>query len=285
MEGKITHNRRRRLHLNIRQRTAAAILFSSVILAGLIISGLLIDADAIGIDLESKNRAPSPDHLFGTDWLGRDMLMRTLKGLTLSLSVGVLAALSSAIIALTLSLLSSWNKTMDNIVTWMIDLFLSVPHIVTLILISFAAGGGFKGVVIGLALTHWPSLARLLRAEVLQLKGAEYVGVSERLGKSKIWIARHHFLPHLIPHLVVGFILLFPHAILHEAAITFLGFGLSAETPAIGIILSESMRYLSTGHWWLAFFPGFSLLLMVIIFDVLGRNIQKLIDPFHGQRI
>lgn len=276
--------RGKKLHFNVRQRTVAMIIFASTILFAIIISGLFIDTEKIGINLEIKNQAPSLAHFFGTDWLGRDMLMRTLKGLTLSLGVGILAALSSTIIALILSLFSSWSKIADYIVTWLIDLFLSVPHIVTLILISFAVGGGFKGVVIGLALTHWPSLARLLRAEVLQLKTAEYVGVSERLGKSRLWIARYHFLPHLIPQLLVGFILLFPHAILHEAAITFLGFGLSTETPAIGIILSESMRYLSTGLWWLAFFPGLSLLIMVGIFDLLGRSIQRLIDPFHGQR-
>ncbi|WP_017549526.1 ABC transporter permease [Salinicoccus carnicancri] len=283
MELKTVGKQNERPSANVRQRTIAILLSAFAALAALVISGLMIDAEDIGINLDMKNQAPSLQHLFGTDWLGRDMLMRTMKGLTLSLSVGILAAFASSIIALSLSLLSAWNKTADNIVTWLIDLFLSVPHIVTLILISFAAGGGFKGVVIGLALTHWPSLARLLRAEVLQLKSAEYVGISERFGKTGWWIGRHHLLPHLIPHLLVGFILLFPHAILHEAAITFLGFGLSTETPAIGIILSESMRYLSTGHWWLAFFPGFSLLLMVIIFDLLGRNIRKLIDPFQGQ--
>ncbi|MEC5423161.1 ABC transporter permease [Virgibacillus sp. C22-A2] len=275
-------NKRRRF--TIRQRTIAMIIFSLAILLVMIVSGLCIDAEKIGINLDSKNNTPSLAHWFGTDWLGRDMLSRTLKGLTLSFGVGMLAALSSAIIALILSLFSSWSKTADYIVTWLIDLFLSVPHIVTLLLISFAVGGGFKGVVIGLALTHWPSLARLLRAEVLQLKNAEYVSVSLRLGKTRFWIARHHFLPHLIPQLIVGFILLFPHAVLHEAAITFLGFGLSTETPAIGIILSESMRYLSTGLWWLAFFPGLLLLVMVGIFDLLGRSIQRLIDPFHGQR-
>lgn len=286
MNDRVINEKQRggKLHFNVRQRTVAMIIFASAILVAIVISGLFINVEKIGINLEIKNQSPSLAHLFGTDWLGRDMLMRTLKGLTLSLGVGILAALSSTVIALILSLFSSWSKIADYIVTWLIDLFLSVPHIVTLILISFAVGGGFKGVVIGLALTHWPSLARLLRAEVLQLKTAEYVGVSERLGKSRLWIARHHFLPHLIPQLLVGFILLFPHAILHEAAITFLGFGLSTETPAIGIILSESMRYLSTGLWWLAFFPGLSLLIMVGIFDLLGRSIQRLIDPFHGQR-
>lgn len=285
MNERVVSERKKGMPWNVRQRTMVTIVLSSIFLLVIVVAGLLIDIQNITINLEQKNEAPSFTHWFGTDWLGRDMLQRTLKGLTLSLGVGLLAAFASTVIALILSLLASWNKTADHIVTWLIDLFLSVPHLVTLILISFAAGGGFRGVVIGLALTHWPSLARLLRAEVLQIKTAEYVGISRQLGKNRLWIAKHHFLPHLVPQLIVGFILLFPHAILHEAAITFLGFGLSTETPAIGIILSEAMRYLSTGYWWLAFFPGLSLLIMVGLFDVLGRNIRKLFDPFHGQRV
>ena len=273
-----------RLKMNIRKRTISILISTFVILFVMIGTGIFIDPEKISIHLMEKNQAPSLSHLFGTDWLGRDMLLRTLKGLTLSFGVGVLAAFSSTIIALLLSILSSWSNVADTIVTWLIDLFLSVPHLITLILISFAAGGGFKGVVIGLALTHWPALTRLLRAEVKQVKTADYVAVSKKLGKSNMWIARHHFLPHLIPQLLIGFILLFPHAILHEAAITFLGFGLSTESPAIGIILSESMQYLSIGLWWLAFFPGLTLLFMVGVFDALGRNIRRLIDPFHGQR-
>lgn len=267
--------------LNERQRTIAIMVIVSAVFLLILMSGLLIDTEKITIDLEMKSQAPSINHLFGTDWLGRDMLMRTLKGLTLSFGVGILAALSSTTIALILSIFSSWNKLADRVVAWLIDLFLSVPHLVTLLLISFAVGGGFKGIVIGIAVTHWPSLTRLLRAEIIQMKQVEYVGISRQLGKSRLWIARHHLMPHLMPQLLVGFVLLFPHAILHEAAITFLGFGLSTETPAIGIILSESMRYLSTGLWWLAIFPGLALLVMVGGFDLLGRSIQKFIDPFH----
>ncbi|WP_234402356.1 ABC transporter permease [Oceanobacillus damuensis] len=270
--------------LNLRQRTAVIIILAIVLLSVIMLNGIFMDNDRLTVNLDSKNNAPSLNHLFGTDWLGRDMLARTLKGLTMSMGVGLLAAFLSAWIALMLSLLASLNKTFDYMVTWLIDLILSVPHIVLLIMISFAFGGGFNGVVVGLALTHWPSLARLLRSEVLQIKSAEYVGVSQQLGKSKLWILRHHIIPHLAPQLFVGFILLFPHVILHEAAITFLGFGLSTDQPAIGVILSESMRYLSTGLWWLAFFPGLSLLLMVALFDLLGKNIHKLGGPFQGQR-
>ncbi|WP_275899570.1 ABC transporter permease [Bacillus piscicola] len=265
-----------------RQRAWTRIILALLLLAGIVVWALLINADNLKVNLEGRNTAPSLAHLFGTDWLGRDMFARTLKGLTLSLAVGMLAALSSTGIALFFSLLSSWNKWLDDMVTWVTDLFLSIPHIVTLILLSVAVGGGFKGVVVGLALTHWPRFTRLLRAEVLQVKEAEYVGVSRQLGRSRLWIARHHFLPHLFPHLLVGFLLLLPHAILHEAAITFLGFGFSTDTPAIGVILSESMSYLSTGLWWLAFFPGLALVIMVSIFELLGRSIRRLAETSSG---
>jgi peptide/nickel transport system permease protein len=86
-------------------------------------------------------------------------------------------------------------------------------------------------------------------------------------------------LPHVFPQFLVGLILLFPHAILHEASVTFLGFGLSPEQPGIGIILSESMKYLSLGYWWLSVFPGLALLATVLIFDRLGHCVRELIDP------
>src|SRR5699024_8409491 len=159
---------RQMLKVSLRQRTIAAIIISFLLLLGMVLSGLWIGVEKLGISSEAMNEGPSLSHLFGTDWLGRDMLDRTFKGLTLSFGVGMLAACSSTMIALIFSLLASWNETIDRIVTGLIDLFLSVPHIVLLLLISFAMGGGFKGVVIGLALTHWPSLTRVLRAEMLQ---------------------------------------------------------------------------------------------------------------------
>lgn len=270
--------------VNIRRKAVVNIVFALVFLFVLLLAGSLMGEHRIGANFLNKNMAPSLSHPFGTDWLGRDMFARTLKGLSLSFGVGILAAFLSVVIALALSLLATLNSTVDSLVTWLIDLFLGVPHLVALIMISFMLGGGFNGVVIGVALTHWPALTRLLRAEVLQLKSTDYIALSRKMGKSPLWIGFHHVLPHLIPQLLVGFVLLFPHAILHEAAVTFLGFGLSVEEPAIGIILSESMRYLSTGMWWLAFFPGLALLIMVGFFDLLGRNLRKLIDPFESQK-
>jgi peptide/nickel transport system permease protein len=90
-------------------------------------------------------------------------------------------------------------------------------------------------------------------------------------------------LPHIFPQFLVGLILLFPHAILHEAALTFLGFGLPPEQPGIGIILSESMKYLSLGYWWLSVFPGLFLLATVLFFDRFGDSVRRLIDPHSAQ--
>ena len=166
------------------------------------------------------------------------------------------------------------GKKADAVVTWLIDLMLGIPHIVLLILISYALGKGFWGVTIGVALTHWPSLARILRAEILQLRDADYVVASRNFGKSPVYIARHHFAPHLIPQMLVGLVLMFPHAILHEAGLTFLGFGIEPTAPAIGVLLSESLRYLTAGKWWLGLFPGLVLLLAVLAFDAANASID-----------
>ena len=133
--------------------------------------------------------------------------------------------------------------------------------------------------ILGVASTHWTSLARLIRGEVLQLKEQQYIKMARKLGKSNFYIATKHMVPHLFPQFLVGLILLFPHAILHESSITFLGFGLSNEQPAIGIILSEAMKYLITGKWWLALFPGLMLVLTVVCFYTVGEGIRKLVDP------
>ncbi|MFE6168124.1 ABC transporter permease [Viridibacillus arvi] len=275
-------NTNKRFPLNLKQRTLFKILISIVFLAIVILGGVLLDEGRIVTNLNERNSAPSLNHLFGTDWLGRDMFTRTVMGLSLSIGVGLIGAIGSTLIALFLGMAAAtMGKMADRLISWIIDLFLSVPHLVTLILIAFTLGGGFKGIVIGLTLTHWPSLARVIRAEVMQVRSAEFVQVSQKMGKSRWWIALHHILPHIAPQLLIGFMLLFPHVILHEAAVTFLGLGLSPHEPAIGIILSESMKYLSSGMWWLAFFPGLCLLIVVRTFDQIGENLRVLMTRTH----
>ncbi len=267
-----------------RRRTLAVFIVALAVLAAVVIAGQCVTDAATQTDFTAKNLPPGPAHPFGTDWMGRDMFLRTLSGLSLSVLVGLIAAGSSAVIALVLGTAAALGgRRVDAAISWLTDLMMGLPHIILLILISFALGKGFWGVVIGVALTHWPSLARVVRAEVLQCRQAPYVAIAGKLGQSRVRIAFKHMLPFVFPQFLVGLILLFPHAILHEAAITFLGFGLSPEQPAIGIILSESMGYLSAGMWWLAVFPGMALIVVVLLFDLAGSNLRRLIDPHTTQ--
>ncbi|MEL6900745.1 MAG: ABC transporter permease [Cyanobacteria bacterium J06606_4] len=276
--------RRLKRQNNRRQKTLAAIVLGSIFLLGIIVSPWMLGDSGLSTVLMQRNQPPTLGHPFGTDWLGRDMLRRSLHGLSLSLRVGLLAASVSALIGTGLGLIAgTLGGWVDAVIIWIIDVFFSLPHLVLLILIAFAVGGGTQGVVIAVALTHWTSLARVIRAEVLQVSSADYVQLSRRLGKPPLWIARHHMVPHVVPQLLVGLILLFPHAILHEAALSFIGIGLSPHLPAIGIILAESMRHLSTGYWWLGVMPGGLLLLSVKAFDWLGENVRSLLDPKTSQ--
>lgn len=271
--------------LNNRQRSLIFGILSLCILFTIILASFFMGSELLETRLDMRNQPPSWTYPFGTDWLGRDMFVRTIEGLAISFQVGLLGAACSTCIAVTLTLIAStMGPVADRVVSWLIDLFLSVPHLVTLILIAFISGGGMRGVIIGVALTHWPSLTRLLRGEMMALRQAEFVQVSRQLGRSRLWIATRHLIPHLMPQVLVGFLLLFPHAILHESAITFLGLGLSPHQPAIGIILSESMRYLSLGMWWLAVFPGLGLVLMVRAFDVLGDSLRQWVHPRRSQQ-
>lgn len=271
---------KKRQWLNGRQRTLALFVVALVFLAVITVAGPLVEEEAMVTDFSRKNLAPCFRYPFGTDWMGRDMFLRTLTGLSLSIRIGLLAAGVSALVALALGCAAATlGKKVDGVITWIIDLVMGIPHILLLILISFACGKGFRGVVVGVALSHWTSLARVMRGEVLQLKEAVYIKAAEKLGKNKLQIVWKHMIPHLFPQFLVGLILLFPHAILHEASITFLGFGLPPEQPAIGVILSESMKYLATGKWWLAVFPGLLLVLTVVLFDVAGESLKKLLDP------
>lgn len=265
---------------NQRQKARVLAIFALLFLATVAVAGGFCHEAAMVTDFSRKNLPPCLEYPFGTDWLGRNMFYRTLTGLSMSILIGICAAAVSAVIALFLGIASAiLGKRVDSAVTFVIDTVMGIPHILLLILISYAMGKGLKGVIVGVALTHWTSLARLIRGEVMQLRESEYILIAEKLGLSRFRIAVKHMFPHLLPQFLVGLVLMFPHAILHESSITFLGFGLSTEQPAIGVILSESLKYLIMGKWWLVLFPGLMLVLTVVLFDLGGEALRKILDP------
>ncbi|MEY8508471.1 ABC transporter permease [Lachnospiraceae bacterium 42-17] len=268
---------------NTRTRVMIYIGFASVYLLGIFFWGLFMPESGYDVNYADKLLPPGSGHLFGTDFMGRDMLMRSVKGISVSLLTAALAAGISSVIALAFGVTAAvFGGRLDSFVNWCVDLFMGIPHLVLLILISFMLGRGAKGVTAAVAFTHWPELTRVVRAEVISVRSSQYVRAAYKMGKSRFSVAWGHVIPHVLPVYLVGVILLFPHAVMHEASITFLGFGLPAEEPAIGVILSESMKYIAMGKWWLMLFPGLMLLLAVMLFDIIGENLKRLWNPDSG---
>lgn len=266
--------------MNTKKKMLIWISVAASYLIAVLVAGIVMNPELYGVNYADKFIAPSLAHPFGTDVMGRDMFWRSIKGLSNSIIVGLAASAVSSVIALALGMAAAvCGGKVDRVITWLVDCCMGIPHIVLLMLLSYMMGRGGFGVAFAVAVTHWPELTRIVRAEVLQVKNAPYVKAAEKMGKSGLRIAKEHIMPHVMPVYLVSLILLFPHAIMHEASLTFLGFGFSSATPAIGGILSEAMRHIVTGKWWLCVFPGIMLLLAVILFDKIGDRIRMLLSP------
>lgn len=266
--------------INRRKKMIIYISLAAIYLLTILILGLTMSPQRYAVNYDNKFITPCLSHLFGTDYMGRDMFFRCIKGLSNSILIGVLAAIISSFIALVFGISSAViGGAYDRAINWCVDACMGMPHLILLILISFMLGKGAVGVTVAVAVTHWPGLTRLVRAEVMQIRSTQYVKAAYKMGVSKFEVAKNHIIPHVIPVYLVGAVLLFPHAIMHEASITFLGFGLEADVPAIGVILSEAMKHITTGKWYLALFPGLMLLIAVILFDIIGENLKKLNNP------
>ncbi|MCA0962965.1 ABC transporter permease [Salipiger bermudensis] len=261
------------------KRAARRGTLALALLAAILLGAQLLPGDALAIDATARALPPQPDHLMGTDLLGRDIAARTLAALAQSVQIGLLAAGASTGVAVILGLGATFGRLADHAVGVLTELALGLPHFVLLIMIAFAMGGGTTGVIVAVALTHWPRLARVLRHEAQTIAASDYVAISRALGRSRLWVARHHLAPHLVAQIVAGFIVIFPHAILHEAGLSFIGLGIEPHLPSIGVMLSESLREIMAGHWWVAAAPGLGLMLVALAFERFGEALRQVSDP------
>lgn len=248
------------------------------------VSGLLLIAvygaatldNPLNVNLLARHLPPDALYWFGTDNLGRDLWVRCFQGALTSLQIGIGAALCSGFIALLMAAISRMHPRLDVVMRLSTDAMLSMPHLLLLILICFTLGGGKSGVIMAVALTHWPRLALILRAEAERVAHSDYLTLTWRLGHGRFYCWRHHYLPALLPQWLTGTLLMFPHAVLHSAALSFLGFGLAPHEPSLGLLLADALRFISHGDWWLVLFPGLMLFLLVMLFDQLARAVHRL---------
>ncbi len=269
--------------MNQRVVLLITMIIALIYLLGIFIWGCCLGEDSYAVNFDTKFLPPSGEHWFGTDNLGRDMFFRSVKGLSISMVIGLIAVAISSVIAIVMGILSAvFGGWVDRVVNFAVDLCMGLPHLVLLILISFMMGKGVLGITVAVAVTHWPSMTRMIRQEVLQVRSSQYVLAAYKMGKTRWQVAVKHIIPHILPVYFIGVTLLFPHAIMHESSVTFLGFGLPKELPAIGVILAEAMTHIVTGKWWLAVFPGLMLLIAVIFFDLIGEGLKHLLNPNTG---
>ena len=224
-------------------------------------------------------QAPSLNHIFGTDDLGRDVFTRMIFGARISLAVGFISVFIILFIGTFLGIISGYygGKT-DYIIMRFTDIVLCFPTFFLIILVIAFIEPNIYNVMIVIGVTSWPGLARLVRAEVLSLKEREFILVSKMMAVSNIKIFCVHILPNIISPLMVYSSLAIGGAILTESALSFLGLGVQPPMPSWGQILTSGKDYIYMA-WWLSLFPGIAILITVLAFNLVGEAIRDIFDP------
>jgi ABC-type dipeptide/oligopeptide/nickel transport system permease subunit len=231
--------------------------------------------------LSSKSRAaPSTEHWFGTDRIGRDMFTRVVYGARISLRIGILATVLSISIGLVLgSIAGFFGGIIDTVVTRITDMFLAIPYIVLAIAIATLFGRSENSIILVLGLTGWLAITRIVRSSFLSLKELEYVEAATALGFSRARIMFRHILPNALQPIIVYGTIAVGSVILSEAALSFLGVGPQDPTPAWGLMVSNAgAAALATGPHML-FFPGAAIFLTVFAFVFVGDGLRDALDP------
>jgi len=277
---------RRRRHFALRDNlgTVVAALILLGVLLCVAIPGLITPGDPNAIDLTARLLGPgAPGHILGTDPIGHDVWRLIVYGARLSILVALAAVALSCIIGVTLGLLSGYyGGVISAIIMRWTDVQLSFPFILLAILVVSLFGGGVGNIILVLAIGGWMDYARIVRSQVLTTRELEYVTAARSIGAGGGRILIHHILPSVVSSIIVLVTLNTSVNILFEAALTFLGLGLSPETPTWGGLLSDGRVYLSTA-WWIATFPGVAILLTALAINILGDWLRDTLDPRLGQ--
>ena len=234
------------------------------------------DPKALGSGSRQK---PSVDHWFGTDVLGRDIFTRIIYGARVSLRIGVLAVLVATSIGLVIGAVTGfYGGKIDGLLMRTTDVFLSFPYILAAIVIITVIGRGENSVIVVLGFLGWMSVARLFRASVLQSKQADYVEAARAVGCNDLRLIVRHILPNSIQPVIVYSTIFVGTAVLSEAALSFLGAGVTEPTPAWGLMIAQGRSYLFTSPHML-FFPAGAILVTVMAFVFVGDGLRDALDP------
>ncbi|WP_299819734.1 ABC transporter permease [uncultured Jannaschia sp.] len=230
-------------------------------------------------DLASRLLPPSFEHPLGTDDLGRDILSRILYGSRITLMMAALVAVIAGplglLVGATAGYLGGW---VDVVAMRVVDVFLSFPSLILALAFVAALGPGIENAVIAIALSAWPPIARLARAEALTVRHSDYIAAARLQGASRFRIVVLHVMPICLPSVVIRITLNMAGIILTAAGLGFLGLGAQPPSPEWGAMLASGRQFMLT-NWWLAATPGAAIMLVSLAFNLLGDGLRDVLDP------
>ncbi len=234
----------------------------------------------IDSDLMNRLKAPSAEHLFGTDDQGRDLFRRVLHGANISLRVGIASVALALILGCFIGLVAGFfGGLTDNVAMRAMDIMLSFPATLLAIGIVATRGPGLDNTMLAIGVVNIPRYARLARATTLSIKEQDYIMAAHAIGVKPNRIIWRHIFPNSLSPIVVQSTLSIATAIIEAAALGFLGLGAQPPTPEWGAMLSDGYKYLTIGAWWVLLFPGIAIMLTVLGFNLLGDGLRDALDP------
>ncbi len=263
-----------------RNRAAMAGLVTlTVLVLASLLAPLVAPYDPVVIRLADKLQPPSPSHLLGTDYFGRDVLSRVLYGGRISLVVGVLVVAVAMAIGVPLALVAGFlGGRVDNLLMRLMDAFLTFPPLLLAVAIVGSLGPDIRNVMLALGIVNVPVFARLVRGSTLAVREDVFVMAAGALGASSLRIVFSHILPNVVAPIVVQMSVTFSGAIIAEASLSFLGLGAQPPLPSWGRDLSEARRYLEDGVWLLAA-PTAAIMIGVLSVNFIGDGLRDATDP------
>ena len=268
----------RRMARENKTAVASFILILLMILAAAF-ANVLTPYDENEMDLLNRLAPPSAEHLLGTDDGGRDMLTRLLYGARVSLMIGVVPALLSLLLGAAAGVIAGYRGGITDVIIMRIaDVTLAFPSMLLAMVIMYALGGGITNVFLTLTLVNWANVARVVRAQTMQLKNSEFAEAARVIGVPDGTIMRRHILPNCLPTLLVLFTLNIPASILTESSLSFLGLGIQPPNASWGLMINTGRQFLYIAPW-LCFVPGAAIMLTVLAFNFLGNGLLDVLDP------
>lgn len=236
-------------------------------------------SDPVSINLPDRLAAPSPQHWFGADELGRDILSRVIHGARISLIIGlVVIAVAGGIGTLLGATAGYLGGRIDNLIMRIMDVILSFPSLVLALSLAAALGPSLRNAILAVAFVQIPKFARLARGEALALREALFIKAARVSGFRAPWIILHHVIPNCMGPIMVLATLTIGDTILVAASLSFIGLGAQPPTPEWGAMVSTGRKFL-LDQWWYPTFPGLFIMLTVIGFNILGDALRDALDP------